>query len=296
MSTVGNLVERIFRDYLTRPGDTPVQTKIAGAVNVSDPTVVYSADLELEEVDLITPGVIVEMGIELMRITDHDEDTRTLTWDKGVYGSTDAAHVAGTLLRVAPKPSRFMVFEAVADAIENLYPDLYAVGTEWGDPGDTVVELTASPAPGQILGATQMVSGEPLPVTARLVRSDVEFGTGVGIYYESREFGGEDVSIRFTKAFTRPTALTETLVSLGVETGWERIIIYDALAAFLISPDIDATTQEYLSEALSAEGFPATTGTDLSVALTRLRENEIRKARTRLRALNSVGTVYSSPV
>ena len=55
---------------------------------------------------------------------------------------------------------------------------------------------------------------------------------------------------------------------------------------------MDAATQEFVTESLEAQGFPASMGTDLAVAFTRLRSGQMAAAAARLRAQDRVAVVY----
>lgn len=286
MSTVQALLDRVSRDYIDNPSDQQLQTRVTSLVNDSQETIVYSADLTTEEVAALGVGTVVEMDIEWMRVRSHAESTRTLTVTRGFDGTTPAEHVAGTMMRIAPDVSMRTLFDFLGDEIEALSPPLYAEATDWVDPVDAQLELPATPEPYDILSATQMLAGEPVDVGARLVRDATVFSTGVGVVVTPRS--DADINVRYSVGLTRPTALADTLASLGVETRFERALIYGMLSAVLIQPDLDHSTQEFISEALQSQGFPPTTGTNLSVALSRMRDAEVRKGRDRQRARNGI--------
>lgn len=291
-TTVGGIVDRILRDYIENPADLGVQSVVVNVVTDSQTSIVYSTGLTAEEVARLSVNTIVEMGLERMRVTAHDEDTRTLTVLRGVQGTTAAEHAANTVMRVAPALGRMTIFEIVCDEIVELSPELYTVATDYGDPGDTALDVSGTPL--AVLSATQRVGSEPVDVEARVVYSEEFFpDSGSGIYYEPLAVS-EEVFIRYSKALTRPTAESDTLASLGIEASWERIIIYGVLANLMVGFDIDAATQEFITEALQAEAFPPTTGTNLTVALSRLREAMLMRAADRLIARDGVRQSFTS--
>jgi hypothetical protein len=280
--TIGAVIDRIYRDYLANPTDLPAQAGATALINNSQLTIVYNDELSFEEKDSIGPGTIVEINLERIRVTAHDEDTRTLTVTRGAYGSIPAAHAQGDLIIVSPRFPRLSVFDALADEIEALFPDLYAVGTEWASPNDTHVELLAADNPQEVLDARQLVGGEYVPIEARIINSD-DFSSAVALEVVSRNTIN-DIWVRYTKDFSRPTAEADTLPSLGIEESWSRILIFGTLSYLMLGADVDLATQDFVTEALEAEGFPATTGTSLAVALDRLKATEVRRAAARQRA------------
>lgn len=291
--TIGALIDRIYRDYLSNPADTPVQAPVTGIITDNQTTIVYDDEFAPEEKEAIGPGTVVELDLEQIRVVSHDEDTRTITTSaegRGLYGTTAAAHTLGTLLKVAPRWPRQMVFDALADEVEALFPTLFAVGTEWASPLEANVELLATDNPIDVIDARQLVAGEYLEVPAQIVEVD-DFSSGVGVQIQPRT-AHQDIWIRYSKSFDRPTAETDTLLDLGVETSWQRILIFGVLNWVLLTADIDAVTVEFVTEALEAQGFPATTGTSLSVAVTRMQRAELDRASARQRARYEVPVSY----
>ena len=291
MSTVGALVDRMFRDYLANPSDTPVQVSLASQVTDVATTAIYSAgELMAEEIASLGPGTVIELGLEMARVTAHDEDSRTLTITRGLYGSTAATHAAGTLMRVAPKWPRRVVFDAIADEIVGLYPSVYAVGQAWAHSSELVTTIEDAAAVG-LLDARQLIAGHYETIPAELVHVD-DVATGIAVQFTPRYDVAGDVWIRYSKSFPRPTSESETLASLGVDPSWDRILLFGALMSLILQSDIDAATQEFVTEALENQGFPPTSGAQLAVTLARLRQTQLVQAATRLRATNRVSTVY----
>ena len=284
--TIGALIDRLYRDYLDNPADQGIQTLIPNLVTDFQTTVVYSADLAQEEIDRMAIGTIVEMDLELLRILGHAESTRTLTVQRGLLGTAAAEHVANTMMRVAPSITRAGLLDAIGDAIDSLSPPLYTEAVAWTDPLDGMVEIPAVPEPLDLLSATQYIGVDVVELEARIIHDSIVFSTGVGVVISPRS--DNDVNLRYSVRATRPTDLAQTYAELGVSAEWEKAIIYAVLASVMIQPDLDARTQEFISEALQTQGFPPTTGTNLSVALSRMHELEVRKARDRQRARNGV--------
>ncbi len=243
----------------------------------------------------MAPGTVIVMDLEATRITAHDEDTRTLTVTRALYGTEDVVHLVTTLIQVAPNWPRYAVFDSIADEIEALAShDLYHTGELVMWPAESVLEVEATENIVAILEATQLVGAEYLGIEAKIVRNS-DIPTGVGIQIIARSAVSQ-AWIRYSRSFDRPTAEDETLADLGVDTSWERLIIFGALSTLMLIPDIDAVTQEFITESLEAQGFPATTGTSLAIQLSRLRQNEVAKAADRLISRDGVRQSYYSEV
>ena len=286
--TIGDLIDRLYRDYLSNPSDTPVQAKLQAAITDVQTTVVYADELVTEEKALIGVGTIIEAGLELMRVTAHNESTRTLTVTRGVYGSTAAAHGSTTLMRVAPKWPRVSVFEAIADEVSNLYPDLYGTDDEWASSKELMVPIE-NPNAAELLSVKQLVAGHYEDISAQMIRTNA-VSSGIAVQFTPRftHSSDGDVWIRYTTSFSRPTTEADTFASLGVDESWARILLMGAISSLLPQADMDAATQEFITEAMENEGFPPTTATSLAVALARTRADLIGRARRKLRSIDNV--------
>ena len=131
MSTIGNLVDRTYREYLEPMDDIVSYTTLTTGINDSVTSVVFNGDLlSVEEEDALDAGAIIEIGQELMICTDLNAVTNTITVTRGARGTTAAAHTAGDLIKIAPPFPRINVFDAVCDQIKNLYPTLFATETK----------------------------------------------------------------------------------------------------------------------------------------------------------------------
>jgi hypothetical protein len=75
-----------------------------------------------------------------------------------------------------------------------------------------------------------------------------------------------------------------------IEDEYEQIVMVGAVADIVGATDIDATTQEFITERLAAESYPIGSGERLRNALLRLRSLLIDEARGNLRSL------YPAPV
>ena len=126
-TTIGDLVDRTYREYLEPMEDMVSYTVLSGSISDTDTSVGFNGDLlSIEEEDALDAGTIIEVGQELMICTELNAVTNSITVTRGARGTTAAAHSAGDVLKITPSFPRINVFNAVKDQLENLYPSAYA--------------------------------------------------------------------------------------------------------------------------------------------------------------------------
>ena len=70
-TTIGDLVDRTFREYLEPMDDIVSYTTLSTGINTTETSVAYNGDLlSVEEEDALDAGAIIEIGQELMICTD----------------------------------------------------------------------------------------------------------------------------------------------------------------------------------------------------------------------------------
>tara|TARA_R100001594_G_scaffold1317_1_gene5540 strand:- start:2296 stop:3330 length:1035 start_codon:yes stop_codon:yes gene_type:complete len=138
-TTIGDLVDRVFREYLEPADDLNSYTTVedndsitgGNGISSSDTTLSFNPDLlTQEEEDVMDAGTILECEHELMYCTDIDTVNNTITVVRGTRGTTAAQHLKGSLVKIAPAFTRKAVFDAVVDQINNLFPSVFAVDTQ----------------------------------------------------------------------------------------------------------------------------------------------------------------------
>ena len=158
-TTIGDLVDRTFREYLEPMDDIVSYTTLSNSDLLDDGVTVGLTDtatevtfngdlLSVEEEDALDAGTIIEIGQELMICRDLNAVTNTVTVTRGVRGTTAAEHAQGSLIKIAPPFPRKNVFDAVVDQIKNLFPTLFAVETVSVTSGSGYVLLGSYDAPG----------------------------------------------------------------------------------------------------------------------------------------------------
>lgn len=291
-TTVGDLADRVYSDWLFSPEDQPVIVALASSVDDSTDTWTYDdSTLSPDEEDLLAPGVIVEAGAEQARVKAADYDANSLTVTRGVNGTTAAAHAEGDEVVVAPTYVRRAVVDAVIENVESLYPSLWYVDTEEIATSSTYVEVPAEViTPLSLLWASgddyidaplpQLLPNFPPSSTGKAIRT-------VGCASERTAY------FTFRSKFARPGDEDADVGEAGVERQWERIVVVGAAAQVVASRPLDRLTAEYITEQLEREALPPGSPTDIRNGLLTLRDIWLRDAAGVLRASQTHPVVYN---
>ena len=291
MAAVSTLVDRIYRDFLNKPDDLAAFSRLDGAITDSATSLTYEDGLfSVEEENLLEAGALVEIDQELMLVTDANPSTRVLTVSRGYAGTTAAAHSDKDNIFLNPTFPRKSVFDAVADNIVRLYPSLYNVTTTNVTSNSTYAEVPASTV--EVLTSyVQNASGEQYTSAGiELLRDFPPSTTNTAVQFYNTS-NGKTVHLVVKRKFVRPTSETVDLATdCLISDEYEQIVMVGAVADIVGATDIDATTQEFITEKLAAENYPVGSGERLRNALLRLRSLLIDEARGNLRSL------YPAPV
>ncbi len=292
MAAVSTLVDRIYRDFLNKPDDLSAFSRLDGAMSdTTGTTLTYESGLfSSEEENLLGNGALVEVDQELMLVTAANTSTRTLTVSRGYSGTTAATHADKTNIFINPTFPRKSVFDAVADNIVRLYPALYNVTTTNVTSSSTFAEVPATTV--EILTSyVQNASGEQYTSAGiELLKNFPPSSTNTAVQFYNTA-NGKTVNLVVKRKFVRPTAETDDLsTACFLEDEYEQIVMVGAVADIMGATDVDASTQEFITEKLAAESYPIGSGERLRNALLRLRSLLIDEARGNLRSL------YPAPV
>lgn len=291
MAAVSTLVDRIYRDFLNKPDDLAAFSRLDGSITDSDTSLIYEDNLfSSEEENLLDGGALIEIDQELMLVTASNTSTRTLTVARGYAGTTAAAHSDNANVYINPTFPRKSVFDAVADNIVRLYPSLYNVTTTSVTSASTYVEVPASTV--EVLTSYVQNSSGELYTSAgiELLRDFPPSSTNTAVQFYNTSTG-KTVYLVVKRKFVRPTAETDDLATdCLIADEYQQIVMIGAVADMVGATDIDATTQEFITERLAAENYPVGSGERLRNALLRLRSLLIDEARGNLRSL------YPAPV
>lgn len=291
MAAVSTLVDRIYRDFLNKPDDLAAFSRLDGGMTDVQTTLSYEDGLfSVEEENLLGNGAIVEVDQELMLVTNANTSTRILSVSRGYQGTAAASHNDKTNIFINPTFPRKSVFDAVADNIVRLYPSLYNVTTTSVTSNSTYAEVPASTI--EVLTSyVQNSSGEKFTSAGiELLRDFPPSSTNAAVQFYNTSTG-KTVYLVVKRKFVRPTDETVDLsTTCLIEDEYEQIVMVGAVADIVGATDIDATTQEFITEKLAAENYPVGSGERLRNALLRLRSLLIDEARGNLRSL------YPAPV
>ncbi len=318
-STIGDLVDRVYREYLEPMDSVESYSYLTGGISNSDTTLAYSNDMfSVEEEDALDAGAIVEVGQELMFSTALNTVTNEITVTRGARGTTAAAHSAGDLIKITPQFPRKNVFDAVVDQIENLYPTLFAVETKTltsgtgyriiGNYGTDVDNNNYLVAPVKAISQFTDFSAGTDETGLKFIGVAVEmvdlpngftwtdedgtertktYTTGPQVVHALQFQGvssGYEVFVTFKKKFIAPTAETDTLVTVGLESEYEPIVMAGVAAQMIAGKDIKRVDSAYITEQLSVQNFPAGTAGSIRNNLLQYQNLLIQQARKNLRA------------
>ena len=292
MAAVSTLIDRIYRDFLNKPDDLSAFSRLDGAISSTTSTsVVYESGLfSTEEENLLGNGAIVEVGKELMLVTSANTSTRTLSVARGYAGTDAATHLDETNIFINPTFPRKSVFDAVSDNISRLYPSLYNVTTTNVTSSSTYQEVPASTVEVLTSYVQNSTGDQYTSAGIQLLRDFPPSSTNTAVQFYNTS-NGKTVHLVVKRKFVRPTDETSDIESVClVAPEYEQIVMVGAVADIIGATDIDASTQEFITEKLAAESYPVGSGERLRNALLRLRSLLIDEARGNLRSL------YPAPV
>jgi hypothetical protein len=291
MAAVSTLVDRIYRDFLNKPDDLSAFSRLDGAIDNTTTTLIYEDGLlSSEEENLLDGGALIEINQELMLVTNIVSSTRTLTVSRAYSGTTAASHGDKTNIFINPTFPRKSVFDAVSDNIVRLYPSLYNVTTTNVTSNSTYQEVPASTV--EVLTSyVQNATGDQYTSAGiQLLRDFPPSSTNTAVQFYNTS-NGKTVHLVVKRKFVRPTDETSDLETVClIPAEYEQIVMVGAVADIMGATDVDASTQEFITEKLAAESYPVGSGERLRNALLRLRSLLIDEARGNLRSL------YPAPV
>ncbi len=319
-TTVGDLVDRVFREYLEPPENVESYSYLTGDISTTTQTTFnYEADLfSTEEEDALDAGAIIEIGQELMFSKSLNVVTNEITVQRGARGTTATTHDAGDIIKITPAFTRKAVFDAVSDQINNLYPTLFAVETK------TITSGTGY----RVIGTygTDVDNNNYLVAPVKAISQFTDFSTGtdetglkfIGVAVEMVDLpngftwtdeggvertktyttgpqvvhalqfqgvsSGYECFVTFKKKFITPTAETDTLVTVGLENEYEPIVMAGVAAQMVAGKDIKQIDAQYITQQMAAQNFPVGSSSSVRNSLLQYQNILIQQARKNLRA------------
>ena len=284
MPSFGNLIDRTYREYLRPVEEQEPLSQVGNTDTLSDgvsqgltssgTTLVYKTGLFTpEEEELIGAGSVLEIEQELVMVESINTVSKEMTIERGRLGSTAAEHLNDTDIILKPKYPRLNLANAIGDQIIGLYPALYAVKkTTLTTSATQFVEMPAGTQ--RILQAKIDTSTSSTTVyediALELLTDFTPSSTEAAVQFPSQPSSGKSVYVVYASKFTRPSAETDDLNTVsGLEDFHEQIVMVGAVAQLLSELDVDATTQDYITENLEQRGIPVGSGERLRNALLR---------------------------
>ncbi len=289
-TTVANVIDDLKRDYLFKPNEQPVVVPLSANITDSITTGNYDPNyLTTVEEDALGQGTIIEIGQELLRVTRIEEPTRALTWQRGVLNTTAAAHTAADMITVKPEITRKQIYNAVSDAIVNMGPRLYGVATTQYDSSDSLISVLATVD--DVIHYRYKSSEASTGITTYLdgtvelqknLHADVS-STTVAIQTHGIP-SGRTGYLTYKLAFPRPTAESYILddTTNNIEPEWFMLVKLGAVIRLVSSWDLSARNNDFIAEALQAQGFPVGSGESVDLAMVRIYQYLMREAESRL--------------
>ena len=284
MSTLGQLIDRTYREYLRPVEEQEPLTQVANLDSITGGQGLTSTGTTLqykeglftpEEEELIGAGSVLEIDSELVMVEDINTVSREITVERGRLGSTAAEHLEDTDIILKPKYPRLNVTNAIGDQVIGLFPALYAVkkttlttsSTQFVEmPAGTQRILQAKIDNSTTGGTTTSFTDVPLELLTDFAGST----TDAAVQFPTSPTSGKSVYVVYASKFTRPTAETDNLNTIsGLEDFHEQIVMVGAVAQLLSELDVDASTQNYITENLEQRGVPVGSGERLRNALLR---------------------------
>ncbi|MDX1621714.1 MAG: hypothetical protein R3320_12030 [Nitriliruptorales bacterium] len=286
--TAGDVIDRLLRDYLAPPSDRPTVVPLATGVNDSIQTIVHSTGyLTVEEQDLLDAGSIIELGTELILVGSYDGTDTFSSCTRGYLGTTAATHTAGDIITIQPKWTRARLLDAVSDAIVGLYPTLKVKKTVNYDSADGYIEVAADV---ESVFHYRYADREDASSGLRYVDGGVEFlddfppaSTNLKAIQLHGVPTGRTGYLTYFARFPRPSAESYDLSDNGLRDEWVELVVFGALMRITATEDLDQATQQMITDALEAQGFPPGAGEDLSRSLVRFYEYLLNQARLNFR-------------
>ena len=317
-TTIGKLIDRVYREYLEPADNVESFSILSSSMNDSVTELSFDGNyFTQEEEDALDAGTIIEVGTELMYSTALDTVNNSVTVKRGVRGTTAAAHSAGDEIKIAPEFPRKNVFDAVCDQIENLYPTLFAVDTQSFTSGTGYSTIGTYDAPGthnylvaplkalsqytdwsagsdqtglKYQGVAVEMIDLPNPFTytdSGGTERTITYTSGPDVVHALQFVGiasGHTVYVTFKKKFIAPTAETDTLATIGLESEYEPIVMAGVAAHMIAGKDIKLSNAPYITDQLEAAAYPVGSSNTIRNSLLQYQQLLIQQARTNLRS------------
>ena len=284
MTTINDLRQQVETKYLEPVIEETPSTPLAVAMDASQTTISLTVDvLSPDEESNIGPGTLLEVDNELIRVVTYNPTTNIVTSCKrGMRDTTAAAHALGVDVRFPTRWPRETIVRSIRSAVASLWQPLAVpFQTEATIESAQYVEL---PLETVKINSVEWLDEnlEPHPVANRLIPVSPLDSSYAAVQVGRLPWQTALCTISYSVRIVAPTLDTTEILYLPEK--WERIVVADVGADLLSGVDIDAVTQENLTESMRLDRFPVKSGYTISQNLIRYREYLVEQAKTEIEA------------
>lgn len=284
MSTIDTLRQQLENRYLEPVTEETPNTPLHTSIDDSQDTFRLTAGvLSPEDENYIAPGRILELDYELTRVISYDASTTTVTARRGVRGTEAAAHTATTTdVRFPTRWPRNDQKISLENAVRALWQPLFAIHEAQATVSSAAyVQLPLSTVRILSVEYRDRSSGEWEPISHKLLAKHPTDANFAAVQVGELPYNTLCV-INYGTRIEVPATVTEEIEDMPEQ--WDRIVLADVAADLLSGVDIDAATQEYLTQQMRLEGFPVRSGASVSQNLIRYREYLMEQAQKDIEA------------
>ncbi len=292
MSTVADLIERLYRQYLYPPDYEPALVQLASDITTEVQTTFTLGEFAVpEDEELLRISSLIEIDRELMRVQDYNINTKEVTVKRGERSTPTGTYTAGEYFTLTPSYNRQSVFEAVRDNIITLYPRVSQV---------KAIQLTT--VGWNVAGLEDTLAVEVIEVWQGDWASSQDWDARIVDFHPT--VGGRAVItnglsgtfwIRYRRRMGVATNEEEVVDDLGVDPTWENIVLIGAAADMLVGRDIPQALAEYVGAVIQAENIQVGTRASIAVSLARYRVELLRRAEDEMKSEYGVKVHMNSP-
>jgi len=283
MTTLNDLRRKIETQYLEPVNEETPSTGITGDITAGAAEfTITSGILSPDEESYIAPGRPLELDSELVKVSDFDQVTKAVTVSKrGYRGTTPAAHTAADCeVRIPTRWPRATIIDTLGSAIGALWQPLYAIATEQATL-DTAKYISLPSNTVRILKVEMENDyGDWEPIHTKLLPKNPLDPDSAALQIMVNPYPGALCLIEYGYQVLVPTDADAEIE--GLPSKFERIVVADAAAELLAGVDIDAKSQERLTQQIELEGFPVRSGASISSNLIGFTEYLTEKAEKEL--------------
>lgn len=277
MTTVAEAIDRLYVQTLTPPDSQPAIVHLGEAITTTTESFTLGSWAVPEDEWLMRQGGILENGHELMRVVAYTTSTG-VTVQRGAYSTTPEAASIDSPLFLNPLFPRSVVFEAFADNVTMLYPELASIETvELIRVSSGGVFPMRDPLAVEVVEAWEGgLAADLMPVDARIV-SNHPMTDGRAILANS-SMGV--IWVRYRRRMGVVTSEADVLEDdLGVDRRWLGIVLAGTAADVMAGRDIPATQSEFIKATLEAESVRVGSRQNIAIGLARYRDLLLERAK-----------------